>query len=133
MQQVILPLKSKLFQELIRRNVFSIPAVSWYGKIPAAHGQHHDQTSFPSAHTSQQQYPLQVIKQWHVHHFSPHGCYNTNMSCRNSPGPHLPDHPLHCTFRGAFLRRSAKETQGTRSVHVHSMQRLSAYHRYEVP
>lgn len=112
-------------------NLLWIPALSPYGTIPAAHGQHHDPTSFPSARTSKQQYPLQVIKQWHAHHFSTNNCRNANMSRRNSAGPRLPYHPLHCTIRGTCLRVSAKETQRTRGIHVHCMQRRSAHHRYE--
>lgn len=40
--------KSKVYWEFIRRHLLPPVASSRYGTIPAAHGQHHDQTSFPS-------------------------------------------------------------------------------------
>lgn len=106
------------------RNLLSLSASSQHGALPTGYGQHHDQTSFPSAGSRQQLCLLSGIRWWllprlhHPYHSHP----NSDLSCWNPPGPQLPHNPLYCPIRGTHDCQRAKETQGTRSLHVHRRQ-----------
>lgn len=112
------------------RNVITLSAASQHGALPAGHGQHYDQKSSPSAGWNQQRCLLPRAQWWQLSCHLHHNRHTSDLSCWDSPGPKLPDDPLHCPIRGTHRCQRAKETKAKRSLYVYSRQWQSAYYWY---